>query len=117
MSRCNCIFFILKDYTEMSADGGTTMMSLPKLPVRRVPRRYEETKPVMIQGCAHSKILGKCKWLHKFQCINKWSYHTPIMFFMCADYDNSFAWLGFHCTVIYTVTFVQPALFEIWCMK
>lgn len=31
---------------------------LPKLSHNAVPRRYEETRPVIIQGSAHSKILG-----------------------------------------------------------
>ncbi|KAL4231451.1 hypothetical protein ACF0H5_009028 [Mactra antiquata] len=49
----------------MSADGGTSVISLPKLPTKTVPRRYEETRPVLIQGCAHSKIIGLGQELHK----------------------------------------------------
>lgn len=41
------------------------MVSLPALTPRNVPRRYEETRPVIIQGSAHSTIIGLGHELHK----------------------------------------------------
>ncbi|KAH3785055.1 uncharacterized protein LOC127841122 [Dreissena polymorpha] len=39
--------------------------NFPRLMPKAVPRRYEETKPVLIQGCAHSKIIGLGHELHQ----------------------------------------------------
>jgi len=38
---------------------GVAAISLPLISSRAVPKRYEETRPVLIQGCAHSTIIGK----------------------------------------------------------
>ncbi|XP_053406552.1 uncharacterized protein LOC128559291 [Mercenaria mercenaria] len=49
----------------MPGEGGTATVSLPALTPRNVPRRYEETRPVLIQGCAHSRIIGLGNELHR----------------------------------------------------
>ncbi|XP_053406555.1 caldesmon-like [Mercenaria mercenaria] len=49
----------------MPGEGGTSTVSLPMLTPRNVPRRYEETRPVLIQGCAHSRIIGLGNELHR----------------------------------------------------
>lgn len=50
---------------KMPLEGETAAVGLPQLMSRTVPRRYEETRPVYIQGCAHSKILGLGQELHR----------------------------------------------------
>lgn len=49
----------------MRGEGGTSTVTLPVLTPKTVPKRYEETRPVLIQGCAHSKIIGLGHELHK----------------------------------------------------
>lgn len=49
----------------MSVGGGTAAINLPLITPRNVPKRYEETRPVLIQGCAHSRIIGLGHELHR----------------------------------------------------
>ncbi|XP_052770516.1 uncharacterized protein LOC128210296 [Mya arenaria] len=49
----------------MSVVQGTAAVNLPIISNKMVPKRYEETKPVLIQGCAHNRIIGLGHELHK----------------------------------------------------
>jgi len=42
----------------MSTTTGVAAIYLPLITPRHVPKRYEETRPVLIQGCAHNRIIG-----------------------------------------------------------
>lgn len=52
----------------MTSTAGMAAVNLPLIAQRTVPKRYEETRPVLIQGCAHSKIIGTVS-----HCIH-WNY-------------------------------------------